>query len=187
MKENQIIDTKIISGILYAGRVLGIIEVKTEKEIYRIGMYRSTGSNVAGEGMWFPFCGLAGPGEISRTEMHVGWIIKGYIYSTNTDLIKSESIIRSRTDHANPELRWTSFVEQPPFSLKELNLKLMDIFIPESPEYAAIIEHPVSNDDARFINEWFIKGLLVLKNQKNLEEEIQKQHETALLAELYMY
>jgi len=191
------VEVKLVSSIFYAGRVLSLVDVIAKDKTYRTGMYRSTGSNVAGTGLWFPFCGVAGPGEISRTSSHTGWIIKGYIYSTELlfddkgkelpnqpMFVRSNSSIRSRSDHADPELRWTCFHENPPFNLKEVSNHLQKIFEDNPSVYSASFNSPIELEDAQFINTWFIKGLMVRKNPPDMIKKIREEQLKTLATNL---
>jgi len=175
----QKIKVNIISTIQYAGRILALIEVEVpgSEFPFRTSMYRSTGSNVKSDGDWFPFSGVAAPNAIKRTGMHTGWIIKDYFYTTKGRMETIPTSI-SRGDHSNPEKRLRCFGTTP-FDIPEVAKLIKKEYQKGNQRHTASFKHPIEQEDAKFINDWLIKGMLIgrdplddaliLKEQKDKE------------------
>jgi len=185
-------DVRILSTIEYAGRILGQIVFQLEyrekqrlvSREYTTYLYRSTGTNVSGEGMWFPFSSISGPGAISR-KGHQGWIQKDVVYSSEGDseamtLVQSTCSIE---EHCNPEARLNNF--KLPWNLPELSQEVQRIYDTELPRPTSLIEHPISPEDAGYINDWLIKGLLY-RSKKKLEMSPEERSTQEIINQLSM-
>lgn len=150
--------TKILSTVLYAGRVLAIVEHAKDEKTYRTCFYRSTGSNVNGKDFWFPFCSIAGPGSMVRTGQHTGWIAKDLIQSTSEKVKIIPTLAISLADHSDIERRLTAFPSAD-FSVPEVAIDLYKIYDPDC-MHTAYIEFPASPDDVKFINEWIQRYII---------------------------
>ena len=171
----------IISTILYAGRILAIVEVNADK-IYRTGFYRSSGTNVQSDGDWFPFAGIAGPGAIKRTYNHTGWIIKDYFY-TSDGIIKTIPTDIKNEDHSNPEKRLRCFGKTA-FDIPETARLIKEEYIKGPQLHTANFKKPIEPEDAEFINAWLIKGLKVVYEPMDAEIERKETQERELAAQL---
>jgi hypothetical protein len=157
----------IVSTIYYAGRVLAIIDINGE---YRTAFYRSSGSNVDnGEGMWFPFMGIVGPGLLKRTGLggdfaFMGKISKDFIYTTKENMYRFEYILRKRDAHSDPKMRWNAYnIDNPPFDIEEVAKNLRDQYKIEDDIFLTKFDVGLNKDEIEFVNSWITYGLNAIK------------------------
>jgi hypothetical protein len=184
--QNKIQKLRIISTIDYIGRVLGIVEFTVDDNIYRSLMYRSTGTNVSGRGMWFPCVGVSAPNEIKRTFMHAGWINKGYIYSSVEGLQIMDCSIRTSADHSNPIIRldnkYYGNPEDHKWSLDELSSMIFDTYDPATAPTIADIQD-IETPNLNFINTWALKSLMYIVNGDLEPEETNEDNNSEKIKE----
>jgi hypothetical protein len=158
----------IVSTIYYAGRVLAIVDINNGE--YRTAFYRSSGSNVDdGEGLWFPFMGIVGPGLLKRTSfgdnLFRGKISKDFIYTSKEGMYKYEYIIRRRDAHSDPKMRWNAYnIDNPPFSLEEVAKNLKDQYQIENDIFLAKYDVGIVDTEIEFVNSWLFHGLNAIRN-----------------------
>ena len=103
-----------ISGVIeYAGRLIATVDVEMMGKPYRTLMYRSSGRNVDGKGMWFPTSG------INPSNGHIG---KDAILAFPEGKNIYPTAITTEAQHRVPEKRLAAFDHHPlPFSFMELS------------------------------------------------------------------
>jgi len=154
------IKVDIISTIWYAGRVLAAVEIEDDSKKYKTLMYRSTGSNVAGKDMWFPFSGIEGPEALKDTGNRYGWIQKDLLVHDGDSCYSIPTLVYSFSQHADPVMRLKAFPTSP-FPLMEVSVKLHKMYEKDKDMNKAHIEFPASEKDIGYMNSW-IKDFLSL-------------------------
>jgi hypothetical protein len=158
----------IVSTIYYAGRVLAIVDINNGE--YRTAFYRSSGSNVDnGEGLWFPFMGIVGPGLLKRTSLgdnlFAGKISKDFIYTSKEGMYKYDYILRRRDAHSDPKMRWNAYnVDRLPFNLEEVAENLRSQYKIEDDKFLAKYEVGIIDTEIEFVNSWLFHGLNSIRN-----------------------
>ena len=151
----------IDSTIEYAGRAMGIISVNMPDKNYKIGMYRSTGRNVRGGGMWFPSAGLvAGRPQIS----------KDMLLSDGDSVYKLPTSIRTQKEHSDPDCRLNAFQQFDSknkgifsFDMKELSASVEILFNQMRKEnkinHLGSFTSSMSQSELNNINHWMVEGI----------------------------
>jgi len=161
-------DISIVSTIYYAGRVLAIVDINNGE--YRTSFYRSSGSNVNnGEGLWFPFMGIVGPGLLKRISLRdnlfMKIISKDFIYTSKEGMYKFEYILRKRDAHSDPKMRWNAYnIDNPPFNIQEVAENLKDQYRIEDDIFLAKYEVGITDTEIEFVNSWLFHGLNTIRN-----------------------
>lgn len=165
-------EVKIVSTVEYATRRLAMVDIRNSHGTFRTYFYRSTGSNVAGKGMWFPFGGLAGPGAMKRTGMHAGWLIKDLVFATPETIKMIPTWIDNEVDHANPEARLHAHLDASlKFEVKEVSNIIQKMHEEDEPMPIAAIDFPAEAEDILYVNTWVVKGLRTMYPPESKNEE----------------
>ncbi len=165
----------IVSCIGYASRVLAMVDIENDQGIYRTYFYRSTGSNVLGKDMWFPFSCISGPGALERTYMHRGWISKNMILAHEEFMKLIPSNIGNSSQHSDPRARLNAHHDSKiTFDIDEVSRELFKQYEKNKHPNAANIGYPVEAEDVEFINTWITKGLRCIHPDKTKETPAQE-------------